>query len=185
MTSLRSKLLLTAILVSVSGTAQAQFPALPGEFETIIGELEPTERFIIRYKDNTKSKTINEVMRGKGELMTEADGLNMVAAVMPKNFAMSLKGHPNIESIEVDPRRYLMSEETPYGIPMVQADQISDAGTGNQKVCIMDTGYDRQHVDLQAVRVTGNNNNRTGPWAPRRRRTRNPCGRNHCGPWRK
>ncbi len=163
MTSLRSKLLLTAILVSVSGTAQAQFPALPGEVETI-GEFEPTERFIIRYKDNTKSKTINEVMRGKGELMTEADGLNMVAAVMPKNFAMSLKGHPNIESIEVDPRRYLMSEETPYGIPMVQADQISDAGTGNQKVCIMDTGYDRQHVDLQAVRVTGNNNNQTGPW---------------------
>lgn len=167
MTSIKSKLLLSAVLATLSGTAHAQFgpgPFTPPSEVPIIDETGPTERYVIRYKNSGKSKALGEIARGKGELKLQAEKLNMVAAIMPKSFAKSLKGHPSIESIEIDPKRYLMAEETPYGIPMVQANQLSDAGTGNQKVCIMDTGYDRSHVDLQAVRVTGNNNNQTGPW---------------------
>lgn len=43
----------------------------------------------------------------------------------------------------------------PYGISMVQADQLSDANVGNTKVCIIDSGFDLGHPDLQDVRVTG------------------------------
>jgi hypothetical protein len=36
----------------------------------------------------------------------------------------------------------------PYGIPMVQADQVSDASTGGITLCVLDTGVDTDHPDL-------------------------------------
>ena len=162
MTSLRTKLLMTAIIAVTSSTAQAQFD-IPNESETIWDHT-LTERYVIRYKNNGKANAMAQIAKGKGLVKAQSDEQKFVAAVMPKVHARTLKGDPNIESIEIDPKRYLMAEETPYGIGMVQANQLSDAGTGNQTVCIMDTGYDRQHVDLQAVRVTGNNSNQSGSW---------------------
>lgn len=162
MATLRKKLLLSAVLTAIAGTANAQID-LPGETGTI-WDYTPNERYVIRYKGNGKANVMSEIAKGKGVVKTQSENQRFVAAILPKTHARSMKGNPNIESIEVDPKRYLMAEETPYGIGMVQANQLSDAGTGNQTICIMDTGYDRQHVDLQAVRVTGNNNNRTGNW---------------------
>lgn len=69
--------------------------------------------------------------------------------------------------VSLDPKRYLMAESTPYGITMVQADQVSDAGTSNRKVCIMDTGYTLNHVDLPSSGITGDDkagSNSTGNW---------------------
>jgi len=165
MTSFKTTLLVSAMVLGCSTIANAQFGPPQNDFG---GENGSTtldgERYIIRYKNNGKSKIASDIKISKGQLKMSVERQNMVAAILDKKYARSLKNHPNIESIEIDPKRYLMAEETPYGIPMVQADQLSDAGTGNQTVCIMDTGYDRTHVDLQAVRVTGNNNNQTGPW---------------------
>lgn len=174
MTNFKTRLFMSAVIGMMAGTAMAQsdvptdpesVPGRPGLIPGINAPIpEGSERYVIRYKNNGKSRVLKKVKQGKGILNIEAEGLNMFSAVIPKGYAKSLKGNPNIESIEIDPKRYLMAEETPYGIPMVQANQLSDAGTGNQKVCIMDTGYDRQHVDLQSTRVTGNNNSQTGPW---------------------
>lgn len=69
--------------------------------------------------------------------------------------------------VSLDPKRHLMAESTPYGITMVQADQVSDASTSNRKVCIMDTGYTLNHVDLPSSGITGDDkagNNSTGNW---------------------
>uniref|UniRef100_UPI000367D725 S8 family serine peptidase n=1 Tax=Massilia niastensis TaxID=544911 RepID=UPI000367D725 len=59
---------------------------------------------------------------------------------------------------------YASGQLVPYGIKLVQADQLSDAGAGNRKVCIIDSGYDRNHEDLSANSVTGEYDAGTGWW---------------------
>lgn len=71
-----------------------------------------------------------------------------------------LQANASVEYVEEDPKRYLldvspMAQSTPYGITMVQANQVSDSSAGNTKVCVIDTGYDYDHEDLQSSGVTG------------------------------
>lgn len=72
-----------------------------------------------------------------------------------------LLANPNVEYIELDHKRYLMAlpspmaQSTPYGITMVEAHLVSDSSAGNTGVCIIDTGYQSSHADLQSSGVTG------------------------------
>lgn len=78
-----------------------------------------------------------------------------------------LKKDPAVTLIEEDPKRYLMAEDTPYGINMVNALQVPDNLVGNRKVCIIDTGYTLNHPDLINSGVTGDDgygSNDTGNW---------------------
>ena len=53
--------------------------------------------------------------------------------------------------ISTDHKVYLQqvsSEEVPYGITMVKAQDVPDNNVSNRKVCIVDTGYDLSHPDL-------------------------------------
>jgi serine protease len=83
-----------------------------------------------------------------------------VAELTPKQRKL-LESDPSVEYIEEDHKRYLMdvitpmAQSTPYGISMVQANQVSDSSAGNMKVCVIDTGYDYDHEDLQSSGVTG------------------------------
>ena len=83
-----------------------------------------------------------------------------VAELTPRQRKL-LAQDPNVEYIEEDSKRYLMdvitpmAQSTPYGISMVQADQVSDSSAGNTKVCVIDTGYTSGHEDLQSSGVTG------------------------------
>lgn len=53
------------------------------------------------------------------------------------------------------------SEVIPYGIMKVQARQVPDNLVSNRKVCVVDTGYNRDHPDLpNGNQVTGY----TGPF---------------------
>lgn len=92
---------------------------------------------------------------------------NAMAVVLTPSQQAALAKDASVQSIEVDPKRYLLAESTPYGITMVQALQLSDSGSVNQKVCIMDTGYTLNHADLPNSGVTGDDgygSNDTGNW---------------------
>jgi subtilisin family serine protease len=88
--------------------------------------------------------------------------LNVIAARLPNAALQALQRNPNVLSIEVDPRRYPSAQVTPYGITMVEADQVSSASAGNRKVCIIDSGYYRAHADLQTASVAASPNAGTG-----------------------
>ncbi|RTZ17547.1 peptidase S8 [Vibrio aquaticus] len=76
-----------------------------------------------------------------------------------------LSNRSDVEYVEVDPPRYLLSETVPWGFTAVNAQLLDDSNAGNRTVCIIDSGYDLSHNDLSGNRVTGTNDNGTGSWS--------------------
>lgn len=70
--------------------------------------------------------------------------------------------------VEEDAKRELFSTQyepgLPYGVVQVQANLLSDSAATTRKVCIIDSGYDLGHPDLQSSGVTGRFNSGTGNW---------------------
>jgi len=60
----------------------------------------------------------------------------------------------------------LFSETVPYGIKSVKALSVDDSSVSNQKVCIVDSGYEINHPDLQSSTsiVTGKNFSPSSNW---------------------
>ncbi|TQV81443.1 S8 family serine peptidase [Aliikangiella coralliicola] len=101
------------------------------------------------------------------QVIRSLDSVNAMAVMLDADQKTALSRNPNVEYVEIDPKRYLMAETTPYGITMVQAPQVSDSKTSNRKVCIMDTGYTLNHPDLPSSGITGDDghgSNDTGNW---------------------
>jgi serine protease len=61
--------------------------------------------------------------------------------------------------------RNMEEEAIPYGIDLVKANLVDASKVSNRKVCIIDTGYDLGHPDLQESNVEGyDGSNTAGPW---------------------
>jgi subtilisin family serine protease len=131
-----------------------------------------TTRVIVSIKPGAAAAKLARaaIARAGGQIKLEIDGEN-VAVVLPKAAVAALQKHSAVALIEEDAKRYPMSladpsgppyqsgQLVPYGIKMVQADQLPqlDANAGNRKICIIDSGYDGAHEDLQHnANVTGN-----------------------------
>ena len=171
-----------AVLGSINATvavaAEATFTG-PGKFAPAV----INNRYVVIFKntaDILSDGKINPVsamslMQTYGaKSIRTLDRINGMAIEINHSDVANLLNDPQIESVEVDQPRYvladrnILAESTPYGITMVQADQVSDAAAGNQKVCIVDTGYNLGHEDLMSSGITGDDNdgngNDTGNW---------------------
>jgi serine protease len=150
LTTLLCTLILSMIIPSV-GFAQDAAPPDDG-------------RYMVKFKDFAGAAAL--VRSVGGSPVRELEPQNVVAALLPAEALNGLRNHPNVEYIEVDPRRYLMGQTKPYGITMVQADD-SIFATNNSSgctVCIIDSGYYRGHEDLQDSAVAGTNDSGSGLW---------------------
>ena len=113
-------------------------------------------RFIVQFKPGAdKARAAVESLGGK--VKVEISGTNAVAAELPERALQALQNNPAVEFIEEDVKRFPMAQSTPYGVTMVQADQVWATGTtgANRKVCIIDSGFYMGHEDLQTSGVTG------------------------------
>jgi serine protease len=65
--------------------------------------------------------------------------------------------NPATQHDTATPRRLTGNQQTPYGIRLVQADQVPTMGSSfTPKICIIDSGYDLGHEDLPVEpQVTG------------------------------
>ena len=74
--------------------------------------------------------------------------------------------HDDVEYVERDERIYLQSEKVPWGTITVKALEVSDEHISNQKVCIIDSGYDINHPDLPSSSsiVTGDSQISSESW---------------------
>ncbi|WP_028108193.1 S8 family serine peptidase [Ferrimonas futtsuensis] len=123
------------------------------------------ERYIVKFKAGKGQGVAASVAQGKGKVERMLANHNAMSVSLPAQALKGLQNNPNVEYLEADVKRYMMSETVPYGIPMVQADMLSDAAASNTLVCIIDSGYDGGHEDLNHNgAVQGTDDPGTGSW---------------------
>ena len=133
-----------------------------------------TQRVIVEFKPG-QAAALRSALAGFGaKVKLEIIGEDAVAVEVPKKALAALGKHAAVARVSEDAIRvpygtvaagpYLPGQTVPYGITMVQADQLSDANTANRKVCIIDSGYDLAHEDLNGNDVTGEYDSGTGWW---------------------
>jgi serine protease len=113
-------------------------------------------RYIVQFAPGAagNGKADIRALGGRVEIDMTDRSINAMAITIPAQALQALQNNPNIINVEADSRVYPLADEVPYGITMVQADQVSDHLAGNQKVCIIDSGYHIGHNDLQDFNVT-------------------------------
>ena len=111
-------------------------------------------RYMVHFRDRGNHGAA--VRAAGGTPVHEFPELGVVAAWLPEPALQGLSRNPNVVAVEVDPLRYPLAQTSPYGISMVQADQVSEgASVGNVKVCVIDSGYHVGHEDLQDGNISG------------------------------
>ncbi len=140
-----------------------------------------TTRVIVSFKPGSAAAAAARaaIAHAGGRVKLEIIGGEAVAVELPRKMLAALKRNVHIDAIEEDARRVPMAALTtpsqapyrkgqlvPYGIKMVQADQMpeGDKLAANRKVCIIDSGYDNTHEDLAGNDVTGEFDSGTGWW---------------------
>ena len=113
------------------------------------------EHYIIKYKTGKSFNVQSKLQSTNSEISVDSDRFNILASQMTAEQAQLLANDPDVEYVELDPVRDFQGEFTPYGIRMVEGNLLSDNFAGNQKVCIIDSGYDQGHTDLPVANVSG------------------------------
>jgi serine protease len=176
----------TVLLIGVSLLASAVSNAMAASTDSLrqAAEQASSERYIVKYKDNSLSKDplLNRSKAAKDNalsvLTTNSERLsrqgarvhhvlakrNAIAAELSPATVKALKADPNVEYVERDLPRFPMSQQVPYGYTMVQADLVSDQFASNQTVCVIDSGLGLPHEDFNDANITGTNDIGTGNW---------------------
>jgi serine protease len=112
----------------------------------------------------------NKLIKLGAKIKAEYPVMNMISAELSESEVMSLANDDNVEYVEEDLQRRFMAQTVPYGIGMVQADQVDDsvasANYGGKKICVIDSGLNLPHEDMgaQGGTITGSNDSGTGNW---------------------
>ena len=132
-------------------------------------------RYIVKFNAGRSDAAVHALHAAGAQVLLSLEPQDAVAARIPEQALQGLQHNPNIEYIEEDVIRTPMAlwsdrpnaasplETVPYGIQMVQADLINSTNEGGRKICIIDSGYSQQHLDLKDG-VTNSNTTGTGTW---------------------
>jgi serine protease len=132
-------------------------------------------RYIVKFNAGRAGAGQAAVRAAGGQVDLVLGPQNAVAARIPAQALTGLSRNPNIDYIEEDVIRepYAVSDVTsggetlPYGIQLVQANQVSTSAAASQKICIIDSGYSQQHEDLKDAStgdITSTLTSGTGTW---------------------
>ena len=151
-------------------------------------------RYIVKYKQNQNTsvvmddnnaaytnyatnKTINNALAVKNKIKSlgakiraEYPSINVISAELTAKDIQILSNDSSVDYVEEDLQRHFMAQSVPYGISMVQADQVDDsvasANAGGKKICIIDSGLNLPHEDLGTKfgTINGTNDSGTGNW---------------------
>ena len=155
------RLCLATLAVSVAGSAAAA---------------PDTTRVVVAFKPGAAAAVKAAVATARGRVKLDIAGMDAMAIEIPAIAVQGLRRNPNVEFVEEDVKRYplalasaskkpyLSGQLVPYGIKMVQADQLPDTYAANRMVCIIDSGYDRAHEDLSGNSASGIYDAGTGWW---------------------
>lgn len=145
------------------------------------------QRAIVVFKDGASVAARAAIARAGGRVVVDLSDANALGVRLPAAALAALRRNPAVVSIEDDPVRTLMgarsargavqrakatgagvlsTEVVPFGIPMVQAADVAFDAAGAKQVCIIDSGYNLGHPDLQTTNVAGTDRTTTqvGDW---------------------
>ncbi|MFP5390287.1 MAG: S8 family serine peptidase [Gammaproteobacteria bacterium] len=161
-----------------SHLAKAAFAALViGAFASALpASAADISRVIVSFKPGAAAQLKSLIAAARGNVKVELAQQDAMAIEVPAAALRGLQNNPNILYVEKDVKRYPLAltspsgapyqtgQLVPYGIRMVQADQLPDTNAANRKLCIIDSGIDRAHEDLTGIPATGNYDAGTGWW---------------------
>lgn len=162
---------LSAIAVAMTFSMSAQAAPFSGFDESNL----PT-KYIVKFKEDTSSPSLMGGNSFWGPRIVQESVLDQLKARKVEKLGNSaiysvemedselgkLRNRSDVEYVEIDPPRYLLSETTPWGYEAVNAQLLDDSNAGNRTVCIIDSGYDLAHNDLSGNLVSGTNDSGTG-----------------------
>lgn len=165
---------LSAVAVAMTLSMSAQAAPISGFDESNL----PT-KYIVKFKEDASSPSVmggnvfwgprivqESVLDQLKARKVEKLGKNAIYSVeMADSELGKLRNRSDVEYVEVDPPRYLLSETVPWGYQAVSAQLLEDSNAGNRTVCIIDSGYDLAHNDLSGNLVSGTNDSGTGSWS--------------------
>ncbi len=118
-----------------------------------LGAQPASNRYIVAYRDAAQGKAA--LGAAGARVVLELPDRAAAAAEIPSAAVAGLRNHPAIDYIEEDAVRAPLADgsaETPdYGIALTNAN-IAD-GAGDVLLCIIDSGYAKNHIDLQDTNV--------------------------------
>lgn len=104
------------------------------------------------------------ISRAGGKFVKSLGKQPMVVANLSKKAYNNLVNSRGVRSVSVDAKRYLLAQSEPFGIGMVQANQLTQSDKTARKVCVIDTGYDAGHEDLPTDATGEANGSQVGAW---------------------
>ena len=153
-------------------------------FGAVPAQADDRVRVFVQFAPGQKANVQTALHAIDAEIHYTFDKLNAFAVSLPDAAIQGLRRNPNVVLIEADPLREAIGarpaaeatnpQTVPYGVEMVQALEVWDtdhngvvdegAPTGaNRTICIIDSGLDITHEDIQGISVTGYDGNL--PWA--------------------
>ncbi|GFH58999.1 PKD domain-containing protein [Chaetoceros tenuissimus] len=110
-------------------------------------------RFVVQFKEGTMDKRINSRNYDEVIQVHEDDDVEVII-LRNLDSVREMEERDDVLYVEKDQKVYLQQtsiDNISYGVNLVKAMSVSDDLVGNQKVCIIDTGYDLNHPDLPST----------------------------------
>jgi len=134
-------------------------------------------RVVVQYRAGNSAAVQAAVARLGGRMVVDLDQVNAMAVMLPRGAVAALKAARNVDSVQDDVMRSIQgtrsakrlhladsTQVVPYGITMVQADQVRGLPAWRPTVCIVDSGINATHEDLAGNALSGANFTSSGTW---------------------
>jgi len=136
-------------------------------------------RVVVAFKAGMGAAVRAAILKAGGSVNADMSEVDAMVVDVPRAKLAALRAMSQVEFVDAGASRRIMgkvasrarvpatvasTQVVPYGITMVQADQVSDASAGNRKLCIVDSGINAAHPDLAGIPLTGENFSGSGDW---------------------
>ena len=129
----------------------------------------------VGHKAGSAAAVRQEVGKAGGRVLQDMAAADALVVELPAKSVSALAKNKNVDFVDGGVPRRIQGQRAvrsgvpgpqvvPYGIAMVQADQVSDGAAGNRTLCIVDSGINASHEDLAGVPMTGENFTKSGTW---------------------